>query len=223
MKIVLSILIGVIAIGATLYSGLLHGRIRHEFGLGQDLTEQVRLVESLPSEFGQTEDGRSAWVMVGEKEELTEEVVDLLECVGHHQATYRSTLHPEWVVQLLVMVGPSGPLLVHSPEVCYPAAGNKYVSGPDKLQIELSEEKKAVLKTMMFKRGNLRSQSVRVGYSFSDGSSWVAPENERRALAGALFLYKIQLHAVLPNDTSITEDGDPLAEFARCFMQNFSG
>ena len=57
MKIVLTLLVVMMAIGATLYSGLLHGRIRHEFGLRQELTEQVRLVESLPSEFGRTVDG----------------------------------------------------------------------------------------------------------------------------------------------------------------------
>ena len=78
MKIVLTLLIGMLAIGATLYSGLLHGRIRHEFGFGQDLTEQVSLVESLPSEFGQTEDGRPAWIRVGEPQPLAEEVVELL-------------------------------------------------------------------------------------------------------------------------------------------------
>ena len=79
-------------------------RIRHEFGLGQDLTEQVGLITSLPSEFGQTEDGRPAWVMVGEPKPMADEVVEMLECAGHYQAAYRSTLHPEWLVQLLVMV-----------------------------------------------------------------------------------------------------------------------
>ena len=110
MKTVVTLLCGILSIGATLYSGLLHGRIRHELGLGQDLTKQVRLVESLRPEFGQTEDGRPAWVMVGERKKLTDEVVNLLECAGYYQVAYQSTLHPEWVVQLLVMVGPSGPL-----------------------------------------------------------------------------------------------------------------
>ena len=223
MKIIFTALICSLAIGSTIYSGVLHGRIRHKFGLGQDLTDKVRLVENLPSKFGVLEDGRPAWVMLGKPQKLDDEVVDLLECSGYFQASYRSTLRPEWCVQLLVLVGPSGPLLVHTPEVCYPAVGNKYISGPDPLEIRLSEEKQAALKIMMFKRGNLRSRTIRVGYAFSDGDGWVAPENERNALAGSLFLYKVQLHAVLPYDSSITEDGDPLAEFARCFMQDFSG
>ena len=101
MKIVLTLLVVMMAIGATLYSGLLHGRIRHEFGLGQDLTEQVRLITSLPSEFGQTADGRPAWIRSGDPKPLGDEVVEMLECAGHYQAAYRSTLHPEWLVQLL--------------------------------------------------------------------------------------------------------------------------
>ena len=218
MKIVLTLLVSTLAIGATLYSGLLHGRIRHEFGLGQDLTEQVRLVESLPSEFGQTEDGRSAWVMVGDKQELTEEVVGLLECAGYHQAAYRSTLHPEWVVQLLVMVGPSGPLLVHSPEVCYPAAGNTYLTGPERIDLATAHGERRALQVMMFKQGKLEGRKVRVAYTFSDGGKWDSPANARRIYAGAGFLYKLQLHTTLPSDYQFSEDPDPLVEFMRHFQ-----
>ena len=217
MKIVFTLLVSTIAIGATLYSGLLHGRIRHEFGLGQDLTEQVRLLKSLPSEFGQTEDGRPAWIRAGEPKRMNDEVVDLLECAGHYQAAYRSTLHPEWLVQLLVMVGPSGPLLVHSPDVCYPASGNTFLSGPDLLKVQTASGKNQELQVMMFKQGRLEGRKVRVGYAFSDGGVWENPKNARREYAGAPFLFKLQLHTMLRSDHQLTEDQDPLAEFLRHF------
>ena len=218
MKIVLTLLIGMMAIGATLYSGLLHGRIRHEFGLGQDLTEQVGLITSLPSEFGQTEDGRPAWVMVGEPKPMADEVVEMLECAGHYQAAYRSTLHPEWLVQLLVMVGPSGPLLVHSPDVCYPASGNKFLSGPEFLKVQAASGKDQALQVMMFKQRKLEGRQVRVGFAFSEGGEWNGPSNARLEYAGAPFLYKLQLHTTLPGDYELTEDQDPLAEFMRHFQ-----
>ena len=177
MKIILTLITGVLAVGVTLYSGLLHGRIRHEFGLGQDLTDQVRLVTSLPTEFGQTEDGRPAWVIVGEPLALDDDIVDLLECAGHYQAMYQSTLRPDWVVQLLVMVGPSGPLLGHSPEVCYPASGAKYLSGPERIVFANTNEGNVELQVMMFEQGKVDKREVRVGYAFSAGENFVSPDN----------------------------------------------
>lgn len=218
MKIVLTLLVVMMAIGATLYSGLLHGRIRHEFGLGQDLTEQVRLVESLPSEFGQTEDGRPAWIRVGEPKPMGDEVVEMLECAGYYQTAYRSTLHPEWLVQLLLLVGPSGPLLVHSPEACYPAAGNAFLSGPDLVNEQTPDGEDRELQVMMFKQKKLEGREVRVGFAFSEGEKWSSPQNARRVYAGAPFLFKLQLHTVLPTGSQVTEGQDPLAEFIRHFQ-----
>ena len=217
MKIVLTLFIGMLAIGVTVYSGLLHGRIRHEFGLGQDLTEQASLVESLPSEFGQTEDGRPAWIRVGEPKNMDEEVVEMLECAGYYQAAYRSTLHPEWLVQLLVMVGPSGPLLIHSPDVCYPASGNTFLSGPEFVNQQTADGQDRELQVMMFKQRKLEGRKVRVGFAFSEGENWSSPLNARRVYAGAPFLYKLQLHTTLPSDYQLTEDQDPLADFIRHF------
>ena len=218
MKIVLTMLVAMVAIGATLYSGLLHGRIRHEFGLGQDLTEQVRLVTSLPSEFGQIEDGRPAWVMVGEQQVLADEVVEMLECAGHYQASYRSTLHPDWLVQLLLLVGPSGPLLIHSPDVCYPASGNTFLSGPEFVEAQAVTGERRALQVMMFKQRKLEGRKVRVGFAFSTGAEWDCPQDARRKYAGTPFLYKLQLHTTLPSDYQFTETKDPMVEFMRHFQ-----
>lgn len=218
MKIFIALFFGILALGATIYSGLLHGRIRHVYGFGQDLTEQVRLVESLPSEFGQTEDGRPAWVMVGERQAMPSEVVEMLECAAHYQAAYRSTLHPDWLVQLLVMVGPSGPLLVHSPDVCYPASGNKLLSGPEMVDVQAKGGDKQTLQVMMFKQRKLEGRKVRVGFAFSAGKEWDSPLNARRAYAGAPFIYKIQLHIELPSSYQLTEGQDPLVHFMRQFQ-----
>jgi hypothetical protein len=217
MKNIITTILGLMAICVTIFSGMLHGRIRYEFGLGQDLTEQVKVVESLPPEFGQTEDGRPAWVMVGEQQELDDEVVELLECSGYYQAAYRSTLHPEWVVQLLLMVGPSGPLLVHSPDVCYPAAGNQLLSGPERVEVTLSGGESAELQAMMFKQWRLEGAKVRVGYAFSTGKEWQSPTDARRHFAGAPYLYKMQLHTTLPADFKLSDKVDPIAYFVSSF------
>ena len=217
MKIIITTILGVLAIGATVYSGVQHGKIRHTNGFGQDLTEQVRLVESLPAKFGETEDGRPAWVMVGERKQLSDEVVELLECAGHYQASYRSTLHPEWIVQLLVMVGPSGPLTTHRPEACYPAAASQLISGPDRLEVKLPEGRSFELQATMFKQRRLEGFIARVGYAFSKGDGWTSPSVAREHFAGEPYLYKMQLHTILPSDFEVTEEQDPLAEFTRDF------
>ncbi len=218
MKTVITILLGIAAIVATLSSGVLHGRIRHKFGLGEDLTQQVRWVESLPSEIGTLPDGRPAWVRVGDPQELTEEVVGMLECAGYYQAMYQSSVNPEYRVSLLILVGPSGPLLVHSPEVCYPASGNQYLSGPDQVEVRTSDGRKAELQTMMFKNGGLVGGKSRVGYAFSvDGEQWSSPKNARQLFAGQPFLYKMQLHATLPADFQVSDDNDPLEKFIEAF------
>ena len=144
---------------------------------------------------------------------MAAEVVEMLECAGHYQAAYRSTLHPDWLVQLLVIVGPSGPLLIHSPDVCYPASGNTFVSGPDWIEVHAATGEKRSLQVMMFKQRKLEGRKVRVGYAFSKGDAWRSPQNARREYAGAPFLFKIQLHTTLPSDYQLTEDQDPLADF----------
>ena len=219
MKIILTLLTSALAVGATLYSGLLHGRIRHEFGLGEDLTEQVRLVKSLPSEFGQTEDGRPAWVIVGEPQALDDDIVDLLECAGHYQAMYRSTLRPDWVVQLLVMVGPPGPLLGHSPAVCYPASGARYLSGPERVEFANENEEDVELQVMLFEQGKLYKRRVKVGYAFSVGENFLSPDNIWMTLGRAPYLYKIQLHCALPPGNEIDDvQDDPLVAFMGDFQ-----
>ena len=217
MKITLTLIAGVMAVGITLYSGLLHGRIRHEFGLGQDLTEQTRYVESLPKSFGALSDGRPAWVSAGEPKQMADEVVQLLECVGHFQAAYRSTLHPNWIVQVLLMVGPSGPLLVHSPGVCYPAAGNVKIGEDEVLKFRSAKGSIFELRVMNFTRSNLDGTKLRVGYTFSNGQNWENPIDARRHFAGEPFLYKLQFQTMLPSDHEIIEDQDPIRDFARHF------
>ena len=217
MKIILTVTTGVLAVGVTLYSGLMHGRIRHEFGLGRDLTEQTRLVESLPKSFGVLSDGRPAWVLAGEPKRMADEVVQLLECAGHFQASYRSTLRPEWIVQVLLMVGPSGPLLVHSPGVCYPAAGNVKIGEVDVLKLRSEEGRVLELRVMHFTRPNLDGVTLRVGYTFSNGYDWESPTNVRQYFAGEPFLYKLQLQTMLPSGYELTEDQDPISEFAKHF------
>ena len=217
MKTGLRILLAVLAISATLYSGVNHGLMRHDMGFAPDLALQVKYLETMPSEFGQTPDGRPAWVLVGEKTQLGDEIVEILECNGNVVGLYQSSLNPRILVHVTLLVGPSGPLLVHSPEVCYPSRGNKKLSDPKLIKVRGPNGEAGSFKEVRFLSQGLNPRQIIVGYAFSTGEGWATPKNERLSLAGSPFLYKVQLHCELPNDSGIEDETHPLELFLSDF------
>lgn len=146
-------------------------------------------VEALPLDLG-------GWRML-EDQPLTERTLAILQCPSHVNRTYGDDATGDRLT-MTVLLGPSGPLVSHSPEVCLPSTQYEMLSPSKSKEVELSDGKKLPLLEATFQARDLGRQVVRIYYAWirPDGT-WVAPSNPRWTLGGDLGLVKLQFATVM--------------------------
>ena len=104
MKYSLGVLLAiVVAAGFTLVSGTIQGHMSKRWGLSIDAEPAVARLAELPEQFGD-------W-KVQSTSEMSEHVVDMLQCAGYSYRTYENTVTGE-TVNVTILLGPSGPISV---------------------------------------------------------------------------------------------------------------
>ena len=116
-------------------------------------------------------------------------------------------------ITLAVLVGPPGPIAVHTPEVCYSSQNTTIVT---RNKVEVATDTGGDASTFwatVLKPNSLEAQPFRVFYAWStDGKTWIADDNPRFNFGGAGILYKLQLVA----DDYLHDDGsDPAVSFLK--------
>lgn len=165
----------------TVSSGLLHGYLDGRWGVQPDVRASAAKLPLLPEQCG-------PWVQVSDGE-LDPSAQELLRCDGY---LLREYWRPETGdrVKVAVLLGPRGPIAVHTPEVCYSSQGTEPVGERVSETIE-SEGGKDQLWHVQFSSHGSPSPTLDVWYAWSDGGPWQASEHPRFWLAH--HLYKIQL------------------------------
>lgn len=152
----------------------------------------VDAVGRLPDQFG-------PWHAV-ESEPLSEAVVRMLECRAHQNRLYRNDDTGE-TASLILLAGPPGPLLAHTPEVCYSSSSFDVVepARPEKFRVvgERTDELHHALFRSLGVSGEL--QVVYYGWRKPEGR-WQAPKDPRLALGGGPLLYKLQVATAISAD-----------------------
>jgi len=176
----LSALACAVLIALTLLSGVLHGRMSNRWGQASRLAEAGSLLLGLPAEIGD-------WQQVGDSHQLSGEAAAVLECSGY---VIRNYIHRDTRESVTVglIVGPSGPMSVHTPEVCYSSREFPMIAGPER----------QVLWRTTHKSVRLEGTALLVYYGWNDGTRWTAAEHPRFAYAGKPYLYKLQLAVPAP-------------------------
>ena len=97
---------------------------------------------------------------------------------------------------LAVIVGPPGPISVHTPEICY--SGAEYTQIGERQAVFLGDggAKQSAWLTQ-FPRTTSRGMAC-VYYAWSDGGNWKAADQPRVSFAGRPLLYKFQLAVQMP-------------------------
>ena len=206
------------AVGLTVIGGILHGRISHRWGPGRALLDAGQILKRFPRHVG-------PWQM-RESFELSQGVIDQLECAGYIDRRY---MHRQTgaSVRVALMVGPAGPMSVHEPEVCYDSAGYRLAGRRTKTTIgdPGNMGPQSQFWTVTFESPDVDKSTLRVRYAWWNGQRWEAPEHPRITYAGRAFLYKIELAALLPRGADPEQD-DPsesfLAEFVSAFRKHVS-
>ena len=102
---------GIVLVAAlTTLSGVLQGRMHNRWGPSADVLSVANKLAEIPSQFGD-------WRLQS-SEELGETAANMLECAGYIIRNYENQATGD-VVSVTVLLGPPGPISVHTPEVCF--------------------------------------------------------------------------------------------------------
>ena len=207
-RITTLILAVVLVAGITLASGLMQGRMSERWGTTGNLPELAKKMQEVSEEFGD-------WRLTN-SEELGEGPAKQLEAVGHFVRVYVNDVTGQQVRVALVL-GPSGPMSVHIPEICY--SGRDYLPREERerITVPVTEQTDAKLWSVVLDSQGLEGQSLYVCYGWSQGDRWQAPEQPRFSLAGSPYLYKLQL-ASEGTLTEISDDTNACVEFLKTFL-----
>lgn len=198
---------GVITIGLiallTITSGIVFGMASSRWGAPEKVTTAAGLLEKMPQSIGN-------W-KVHEKHEFSERVNGILKCESY---IYRTYINEETnrAVQVAVMLGPTGTISAHVPEICFSTQAHTQRGDREKLRIGDDE-----FWSLTFDPNTLEGGIVRVHYSWKAKENWEATENRRFAFIGIPYLYKLQLSSMLPPNSDV-EISDPCPDFLRDFL-----
>jgi hypothetical protein len=208
-------------LAGTLASGWLHGRLVNRWGQSSKLeTAADRLNPGLPQKLG-------VWQLV--KTLPPEEgVAEALQCAAYLHGVYTNAQTGD-TVALALVAGPSGPISVHTPEICFSA--QDYEMAGDR-QLFSFQDRSGQQHSLWQVHANARDASrpnLRVLYGWSQGRCWEAAAGPRFAFAGLPVLYKLQLagppisqHSASAAQSLATQP-DACQDFLSHFMAHIQG
>ena len=167
------------------------------------------LLDAVPERIGD-------WEMRSSKP-FDNETVQMLQCAGHFSRVYENTSTGE-TVTVAMLVGPTGPTAVHTPEICYSSRGQTIVESPTAVATRPETDPDESLWQMAFRSNDVEQNQFRVMYGWTGPEGhWRAASNPRFEHGGEAMLYKIQLAG--PVAQRADKDGaDPCQRFLRDFL-----
>jgi hypothetical protein len=188
----------------TIYVGVKTARWTNFSGLDE---ARARLHE-LPLTIGD-------WKANGENELLEADVTSLQIQNGYISRRYKNT-KTQFEVYITIMIGKTGIVVVHSPEICF--GGRDYKKdekGRIPVQFPILDfvgkpTDENTLWKVKFVNNSARGGVISFYYGASVGNGWVAEENPRMKFSGFRYAYKIQVQAA--------EDGQD--DIAKMFLSD---
>lgn len=207
MKSIPLLICATAALAGTVGVGWMQGQLTNRWGPRPDAQLAAeKLAAPLPDRVGN-------WRLERE-EPFREEVIRVLQCPAHISRVY---VHDQTgdVATVAVIVGPHGPVAVHTPEICYSSRDYTITGERKEAKIKATDGHEHAFWELTLNANDLDGGSLRVLYSWSTGTTWEAAERPRFSYGGVRHLYKLQL--------AVTEHRDAASEFdpAQDFMTNF--
>jgi hypothetical protein len=174
----------------TLSTGLVAGKFSNRWGKPVDLVAAGRRIDQVPTRLGSERLGY--WEMIGSAEPIEADAAEMLECTGSTVRTYRNVKSGA-AVQMVLLVGPPGPMSVHTPDVCFKGANYELLGPQRQVTIASRRGPAARLWAGSFRSNGLQAEGLRVVYAWNDGAGWDAPTYPRLAYARTALLYKLMV------------------------------
>jgi hypothetical protein len=184
MKSTIPVIVIATSLALVAATGYLHGSRTNRWGLHADVNAAGQRLLRFPEEIG-------PW-QTFEEAELPEAVQEILQCTGWINRSYRHRVTGD-LVNVALIVGPSGPMSVHVPEICYSSVDFQQDGDREEIRLEGGAGQ-----SQRFWKLNMQSKSelggtLRVYYGWTTGRVWEATEMPRVTFVGKDLLYKIQL------------------------------
>ncbi len=196
-----------LAVGITLTAAILHGRWTNRWGVPNEMPVAADVVKTLPHDFG-------PWHLK-ETKELEPAVRGILQCENYSQGYYVNHETGEQVM-LTLLLGPPGPMSVHTPEICYSSADYTPLADRQRVNIQPGIAEDAAWMVQFHSGHELQGGITRVYYAWNDGSHWSALDEPRITFGGRPFLFKVQILTQLPEaGATVVEDS------ARTMLRDF--
>ena len=198
-----------ILLAGTIGVGVLHGRLSNRWGpQGDAHLAARRLTDPLPPVVGNWRVRREA--------EIEQAVLDMLQCPAYVSRVYDHQQTGD-VIAVAVLLGPPGPISVHTPEICYSSHDYAVVGARSSVSLADAAGGKHSFWEVRLKSSSLEEGPLRVLYGWSAGDWWSAAENPRFGYAGLPHLYKLQL-ASAASPHQLPGDFDPYQDFLSQFL-----
>jgi hypothetical protein len=173
----------VAAIVLVISAGVAQGLWSHRWTASREIAAAVAHLDGVPMNFGEWE---------GQNEELDRAQLEMAEISGYLMRRYKNRRDGS-ALSILLVCGRTGPISVHSPDICYAGAG---------FQLEGDAVRHTVKSDAVprpagfwvgdfFKTGNTVPEHLRIYWSWNATGEWAAPENPRPFFAGSQVLYKL--------------------------------
>ena len=199
-----------VAVLITLTGGILYGNYSQRWGASDEMRAAAIHLGQLPREVG-------SWKAV-EEVPIEDSTLQMLECAGHINRRYVNEETGK-SLQLAIMLGPTGPIAVHTPEICYSSRAYEVQGERKESVLEASTGERHSFWTVDFTTRNALADGLRVYYAWGDGQKWFASNSPRFEFAGAPLLYKLQL-ATYVNPYAGDEGSDPSRQFLEELLES---
>lgn len=172
----------------TIAAGVVQGTLSNRWGASDSLRQAGDKLVTFPEKF-------KSWEMT-KADGLEKEAIDQLQPAGYFHRIYVNR-NTGAAVSVTVLLGQSGPISVHTPEICFGSRNHQQVGERQKIAISDKDGDNTIWKTT-FRLSSVDAPMQNIYYGWSTGEHWIAAENPRFSYATKPFLYKIQLASQVP-------------------------
>ena len=185
-----------------------HGLMTDRFGMvrTQELEAFTARLDHVPSTIGMWEGTEAA---------IDPEQIRRANVTGHVSLTFKHRETAE-TVNMFLVCGTSRHITLHTPDLCYRAAGFDSEGEPTSASIDAGLPQPAEFVTGRFyKEEGGALQRLEVMWSFSSDGQWHGPRWARSSLAGRNAIYKVYLIGPMPSPQQSQKEDSPTITFAR--------
>ncbi len=194
---------------STVVAGIVHSQMTNSWKLSPvSRVAGERLAGVLPKDFGN-------W-RFDHQNEFPPEVLNILEQPVYVSRVYQHVQTGD-TVTVAVIVGNTGPVAVHTPEICYSSRDYTVAGDRTKQAIVAADGRQHQLWRLELEANQADALPLTVLYGWTTGTQWEATERPRYAFGGLSHLYKLQVAAILPERRGDPEF-DPVQEFLAGFL-----